>query len=158
VTGQPERAVFPARRAGRGSVLAYANAVAVALATRCTSTLCAGCGCRPCRCVSITPDELTAIRGALTAVTTGADRPVLDLDDRSRLVAALTDAAHWRTMGAYALCHDCHTFPDDAVGLCGHNRADLEAAAAYRRLGRWLAAFAGWQGSAATDSTTAGVS
>jgi hypothetical protein len=154
VTGQPERAVLSSRGAGRRSAMAYANAVAVALATRSTRPLCSGCGCRPCRCVSVTPAELTAIRDALAAVTTGAERPVLDVGDR----AALADAACWRTMSAYALCSGCHAFPDHAVELCANNRADLEAAAAYQRLARWLATFPGWQGSGTTDSPSAGAS
>jgi len=158
VTGQSERAVLSAPDTGRGSALAYANAVAVALATRRTSTLCAGCGHRPCRCLSITPAELTAIRSALTAVTTGAERPALDADDRRRLVAALADAARWRSMTAYALCSACHAFPDDAVELCVHNRADLEAAEAYQRLARWLASFPGWRGSGTGYSPSAGAS
>jgi hypothetical protein len=158
VTGQAERAVLSAGSAGQGSALAQANAAAVALATRRTSTWCAGCGHRPCRCVSITPAELTALRDALAAVTMEAERPVLDVDDRGMLVAALADAARWRTMSAYALCSACHAFPDDAVELCVHNRADLEAATAYERLARWLAAFPGWQGSTARDSPSAGMS
>lgn len=158
MTGQPERAVLPARGTEQGSTIAYANAVAVALATRRTRPLCAGCGPRPCRCVSVTPAELTAIRDALAAVTTGAELPVLDVGDRGRLVAALADAACWRTTCAYALCSACHAFPDDAVELCVHNRADLEAAAAYQRLARWLAAFPGWCGNCATDSPKAGAS
>jgi len=108
--------------------------------------------------MSVTPAELTAIRDALAAVTTGAERPVLDVGDRGRLVAALADAACWRTMSAYALCSGCHAFPGHAVQLCANNRADLDAATAYQRLARWLATFPGWQGIGTRDCPSAGAS
>jgi hypothetical protein len=154
-----QHAVSPAGTGQAHRTLACANAVAVAVAMRRTSTLCARCGHRPCRCVSVTPAELAAIRDALSAAATRAERPVVDERDRCRLVQALRDAACWRKLSAYALCHTCHRFPDDAVGLCEHNRADLDAAAAYERLARWLPAFPGWApASTAGDGTSAGAS
>lgn len=145
---------LPQQMAG-SAALAYANAIAVALATRQAGVTCVGCGHHPCQCVPVTPAELQAIRDALHAAITGAERPVLTAEDRGRLVVALGDAACWRKLSAYALCPACHAFPDDAVGLCEHNHADMDEAEAYERLARRLSAFPGWDSKTA-DATSEG--